>query len=139
MDEIDEFPLEESEEEEFVYPVDIEPLSETAITEGMKRLLSKKSEPHLREVVAELMIEWGGARQIARSLHRTYQDAPPGSMTRSRILERVISFMETLSKDSTEEEFDDETIIAVVREEAKKYVEHPKVQLPAGPTREALP
>ena len=133
----DEFPLEETEEEQSVFPADA--ASDEMLGEGIKKLISKKSAPHMKELVEDLIDDWGGPRQIARALHQTYQSAPPGSMTRSRILDRVISFMQTVKEDDAENEFDDETLIAVIKQEMNKYgqADHP-VHLSAGRSSKAI-
>ena len=123
----EEFPLEESGDESFVYP--LENASDQLLGDGIKQLISKKSTVHFREFAEDLFREWGGPKQIAKALHLTYQQAPQGSMTRSRILDRVIAFIETVSKDSVEEEFDEETVVAIMIQEMRKHA-RTEVQLP---------
>ena len=132
----EEFPLESS-PDECVYPVD--PVAQESLGEGIKKLITKQTVPQFKELAENLLDEWGGPRQIAKAFHETYLAAPAGSMTRSRILDRIMSFVQLVSEDSTEPEFDDEVIIAVLREELSKdgYADpqtNPQIQLP-GPIR----
>lgn len=139
MDEItEEFPLEVIEQEQCVFP----PEAEKALGEGIKRLISKRSVGQFKEFAEGLLEVWGGPLQLAREMKKTYEAAPAGSMTRARILDRITSFIQALSEDETEEEFDDETIIAVMKpvlvEEMRKDGFDPEVQLPRH-DRPALP
>ena len=140
MDETaEEFPLEETEEEECVYPPDA--ATDVLMTEGIKKLISKKSTPQLSELVESLFDVWGGARQIAMAMYSTYNAAPAGSMTRSRILDRLIAFAQMTKEDSDDQEFDDETVAAVMAKvmEEHGYAGKPKEHLPPGPDIQALP
>ena len=131
----EEFPLKVIERDQCVFP----PEAEQAIGEGIKRLISKKSTYQFKEFAENLFDEWGGPRQIARSMKHTYEQAPAGSMTRARILDRITSFMQSLSEDQAEEEFDDETIIAVMKEEMRRDGFDPKPTPPIRPAEIQLP
>ncbi len=112
MDEaLEEFPLEVIEQEQCVFP----PEAEKALGEGIKQLISKKSVGKFKEFAEGLIEVWGSPLEIARSMKSTYDAAPQGSMTRARILDRITSFIQALAEDETEEEFDDETVIAVMK------------------------
>lgn len=123
--EAEEFPLEELEEiaeeplSSSVYPPDNK--ADELLGEGIKKLISKKSTPHMKELVEDLIDEWGGARQIAKALYQTYNAAPQGSMTRSRILDRVISFIQANTDDKGDDEFDDKTLVAVMLKEMRNH------------------
>lgn len=130
----EEFPLEDVAEEQIVYPSDGK--AESLLGEGIKKLISCDTAPQLGEFLGYLTEEWGGPRQVAKAYYQTFRDAPQGSMVRSRMLERIMTIMESLAGRSSEQEFDDETIIAVMMKELRQHgytTDTPEVQLPGSP------
>jgi hypothetical protein len=49
--------------------------------------------PALTELVENIVAEWGGAERLAQDLRETYNQAPVGTSTRARILERVFDLV----------------------------------------------
>lgn len=116
----EEFPIEEREEQQVVSSFDARPMVDMSgkpIEESIKKLINKRKIPHLKEIIDHLVDEWGGPREIAKALHETYTQAPAGSSTRSRILERVIAFMQIYADEDGEDEFDDDTLVAILMQE----------------------
>lgn len=57
---------------------------------GIARALGKRRQAADSEVLLTDIIEvWGGTRNLAMDMHKAYQEARPGSMTRQRILETI--------------------------------------------------
>ena len=56
----------------------------------VKKAPTKKSIPHVAELLELLFEEWGGVRQFVKNYHRTYQDEKTNSMTKAKMLESVM-------------------------------------------------
>lgn len=128
----EEFPVEEQEEQHIVNTFDSRPLVDVSgnpLEEGIRSLIRKRKVPHLKEIIDCLVDEWGGPRELAKALVETYKQAPAGSTTRSRILEKTISFMQIYADESGgEDEFDEDTLVAILVQEMQGGP--PKIQLP---------
>lgn len=132
----EEFLIEDREDPQVVSPFDAPPRIDAAgnpIEEKIKNLIKRQKVPHLKEIIECLVDEWGGPREIAKALHQTYEQAPVGSTTRSRILEKVISFMQMFAEEDGESEFDDDTLVAIMMEQMQGV--KPELHLPEAGTK----
>jgi hypothetical protein len=60
------------------------------IPKGLVRALAtRKASADSEALLTDMIDVWGGTRQLALDLHKEFQNASPGSMTRQRILEMI--------------------------------------------------
>lgn len=60
------------------------------IPKGLARALAeRKASADSEALLTDLIDVWGGTRQLALDLHKEYQSAAAGGMTRQRILEMI--------------------------------------------------
>lgn len=89
------------------------------IPKGLLRALAERKPSADSEALLTDIIEvWGGTRQIAIDLHKEFQKAPPGGMTRQRIIECIQRLILTnttheIGKFSKPDDMTDEELEAV--------------------------
>ncbi len=94
------------------------PKKTETLEEAVARILRAKKASHISEIGEAIVEQWGGAREIAGAFRDTYERAPPGSMIRAKLLDRMLHFIDEGSTDDIE--FDEETLSAVIIEAAKQ-------------------